>query len=55
MKSLTMHGLTATLIEREEALTGVQDMLDLIANARYLHGSIGLVIHKEALANSFSI
>ncbi|MEI6579791.1 MAG: DUF4180 domain-containing protein, partial [Eubacteriales bacterium] len=53
MEIVTQNELIAAVIDKEEKLTDVKNILDIMADARYLHCCNNIIIYKESLGDRF--
>jgi len=53
MKIVSKNDITAVVIEKDQIISSVQDILDIMADARYLHQCSRIIICKESLGDRF--
>jgi len=53
MEILSKNEITAVIIEKDQIISSVQDILDIMADARYLHQCSRIIIYKESLGDRF--
>ena len=53
MENIKRNGQSSAIVDRGEVICDVQKMLDIMASARYLHDSDGIIVYKESLAEAF--
>lgn len=53
MEIVTRNNISAAVAGRDETITGVQDVLDIMASARYASDCVGVIVYKESLPRAF--
>ncbi|GLC81323.1 DUF4180 domain-containing protein [Lacrimispora brassicae] len=53
MNITAIRNQNIAIVNKEDKITGVQDILDIMASSQYQHGCIGMILYKESLDESF--
>lgn len=53
MEILNNNGINTAMIAKEDKITSVQDILDIIADAVFNHQCKSIIIYKESLGEDF--